>query len=164
MLRGNKILKLVMAVLICQGAGAVGSLFTVPAIPNWYASLEKPIFAPPNWLFGPAWITLYLLMGVSVYLIWLSLSNTSGEQNIKARGAFWLFWVHLAFNAVWSPIFFGLKNPGLALANIIIIWLLIIILMVKFWKINKWSTYLLIPYLLWVSFATVLNYFIWYLN
>ncbi|MBU4082342.1 tryptophan-rich sensory protein [Patescibacteria group bacterium] len=151
--------RLIISLALPQLAGIVGSLFTTSAIPTWYATLQRPSFSPPNWIFGPAWITLYILMGISVYLIWQKV-----EKNKTARNAMWLFWIHLFFNAIWSIIFFGLQNPGLAFVNIIIIWLLIIALMIKFWKINRWATYLLIPYLLWVSFASVLNYFIWYLN
>lgn len=151
--------RLIISLTLPQLAGIVGSFFTTSAIPTWYATLQRPSFSPPNWLFGPVWVTLYILMGISIYLIWQKI-----EQNKTARGAMWLFWIHLFFNAIWSIIFFGLQNPGLAFINIIIIWLLIIALMVKFWKVNRWATYLLIPYLLWVSFASVLNYFIWYLN
>jgi translocator protein len=142
-----------------QLAGIIGSIFTTSAISVWYATLQKPSFSPPNWIFGPVWISLYILMGISIYLIWQEI-----EENKKARESMRLFWIHLFFNASWSIIFFGLQNPGLAFVNIIIIWLLIIVLMIKFWKINKWSTYLLIPYLLWVSFATLLNFSIWQLN
>lgn len=153
--------KLAASLTLPQLAGALGAAFTSPAIPNWYANLAKPSFSPPNWIFGPAWITLYLLMGISIYLIWSSYSSAPSEDK---KTAFWLFWIHLFFNAIWSVIFFGLQNPLFALIDIAIIWLLIIVLIVKFWKISKWSAYLLIPYLLWVSFASVLNYFIWYLN
>ena len=151
--------RLIISLALPQLAGTVGSFFTTPAISTWYTTLQRPSFSPPNWLFGPVWIMLYILMGISVYLIWQKV-----EQNKIARGALWLFWIHLFFNAIWSVIFFGLQNPGLAFINIIIIWLLIIALMIKFWKISRWASYLLIPYLLWVSFASVLNYFIWYLN
>ena len=151
--------RLIISLALPQSAGLVGSFFTTSAIPTWYATLQKPSFSPPNWIFGPVWILLYILMGISIYLIWQRI-----EENKKIRGAMWLFWVHLFFNAIWSIIFFGLHNPGLAFINIIIIWILIIVLMFKFWPINKWATYLLIPYLLWVSFASILNYFIWHLN
>lgn len=151
--------KLIISLALPQLAGLIGSFFTAPAISGWYTALQRPSFSPPNWLFGPVWITLYILMGISVYLVWQKI-----EKNKTARGALWLFWIHLFFNAIWSIIFFGLQNPGLAFINIIIIWLLIIALIVKFWQINRWASYFLIPYLLWVSFASVLNYFIWYLN
>jgi len=146
--------KFIISLALPQSAGLIGSLFTTSAIPVWYAGLQKPVFSPPNWIFGPVWILLYILMGISVYLIW--------EKS--AKKVVWLFWMHLIFNASWSIIFFGFQNPGLALINIIIIWLFIIILIIKFWKIHKLSAYLLIPYLAWVSFASLLNYFIWQLN
>ena len=151
--------RLIISLALPQLAGIVGAFFTSPAIPGWYANLIKPSFSPPNWLFGPVWITLYILMGISVYLIWQKI-----KQNKKAVGTLWLFWTHLFFNAIWSIIFFGLQNPGLAFINIIIIWLMIVVLIIKFWRINRWAAYLLIPYLLWVSFASALNCFIWYLN
>jgi len=151
--------RLLISLALPQLAGLIGSIFTVSAIPVWYVSLQRPSFSPPNWIFGPVWILLYLLMGISSYLIWQKI-----EQNKKAKESLWLFWIHLFFNAAWSIIFFGLQNPELAFTNIIIIWIFIVILILKFWKINKWSTYLLIPYLLWVSFASILNYSIWYLN
>ncbi|MFH1611920.1 MAG: TspO/MBR family protein [bacterium] len=153
--------RLVISLILPQLAGLVGSFFTASAISEWYAGLVKPGFGPPNWIFGPVWITLYILMGVSVYLVW-SLSDR--ENKDKSKSALNLFWIHLFFNAIWSPIFFGLKNPGLALISIIIIWILIIALIFKFYKISKLSAYLLVPYFAWVSFATLLNYFIWYLN
>ena len=162
--------RFIISLALPQLAGIVGSLFTTSAIPGWYANLIKPSFSPPNWLFGPVWITLYVLMGISVYLVWQKVEQNppspkaSDGHGKTARGAFWLFWIHLFFNAIWSIIFFGLQNPGLAFINIIIIWLLIIALMVKFWKVNRWASYLLIPYFLWVSFAGILNYFIWCLN
>ena len=157
--------RLIISLALPQLAGLVGSFFTSSAISSWYVTLQKPSFNPPNWLFGPAWILLYILMGISIYLVWSSYAKDSERQSRnKTRSALIIFWIHLIFNASWSIVFFGFKNPGLALVNIIIIWLLIIILMIKFWKINKWATYLLIPYLLWVSFASMLNYSIWQLN
>ena len=151
--------RLIISLALPQLAGLIGSIFTAPAIATWYAGLIKPSFSPPNWIFGPVWITLYVLMGISVYLIWQKI-----EENKKLKEAMLIFWIHLFFNASWSIIFFGLQNPGLAFVNIIIIWLFIVALMIKFWQINKWSTYLLIPYFLWVSFASILNFFIWHLN
>lgn len=151
--------RLIISLALPQLAGLIGSIFTTSAIPVWYATLQRPSFSPPNWIFGPVWITLYVLMGISVYLVWQKI-----EVNKKAKRAMLFFWIHLFFNASWSIIFFGFQNPGLAFVNIIIIWFFIIVLMIKFWQINKWSTHLLIPYLLWVSFASILNFFIWYLN
>lgn len=156
--------RLIISLSLPQLAGLVGSVFTTSAIPVWYAGLQKPSFNPPSWVFGPVWILLYFLMGISVYLVWSSYSNVSDGQSKKVKDALWFFWVHLFFNAIWSIIFFGMQNLGLAFVDIVIIWFLIIVLMVNFWGINRWSTYLLIPYFLWVSFASVLNYFIWRLN
>lgn len=151
--------RLIISLALPQTAGLIGSIFTASAIPTWYEALQRPSFSPPNWLFGPVWICLYILMGMSFYLIWQKI-----EKNRKAKLAAALFLIHLFFNAIWSIIFFGLQNLGLAFADIIIIWFFIIVLIFKFWNINKWSAYLLIPYLLWVSFAAALNYFIWQMN
>jgi len=150
-------MKLLISLILPQLAGAIGSVFTVSAIPSWYANLNKPSFSPPNWLFGPVWLTLYLLMGIALYLNWIKKSKQA-KFNVR------LFFVHLFFNAIWSPIFFGARNIFLALIIILTIWVLIILMIFNFWKINKVSSLLLIPYLLWVSFASLLNYFIWRLN
>ncbi len=156
--------KLGISLVVPQLAGIIGSLFTVSAVPLWYATLHKPSFNPPNWIFGPTWIILYLLMGISVYLIWAINNKTVNTQKRYIKTSLKFFWVHLGFNALWSIIFFGLQNPALAFINIVIIWTMIIILIKRFWKINKWSACLLIPYLLWVTFATILNFSIWFLN
>lgn len=146
--------KLILSIAICEGAGLIGSVFTISAIPNWYITLNKPTFSPPNFLFGPVWTTLYLLMGISLYLIW--------EK--KNKNVLNIFWIHLFFNATWSIMFFGLRNPLFGLINILILWILIVIVIYKFWKINKTAGLLLLPYLVWVSFATYLNYSIWIIN
>jgi len=146
--------KLLLFIAICEGAGLIGSVFTFPAISTWYKFLNKPSFSPPNFLFGPAWITLYFLMGISLYLIWRK----------KNKNALVFFWIHLFFNATWSVMFFGLRSPLLGLINILILWVLIVVVIHKFWKINKTAGILLLPYLAWVSFATYLNYSIWLLN
>lgn len=144
--------RLIAAIFICQSAGLIGSIFTFSAIPTWYLSLNKPSFSPPNYLFGPVWTILYTLMGISLYLTW------EKKKVVK------LFWAQLVLNAAWSIIFFGLKNIGLALVEIFILWTLILALVVKTNKVNKVASYLLIPYLLWVSFATVLNLSLYLLN
>lgn len=152
-------IKIIFCIFVSQMAGIIGSVFTVNSINDWYQFLEKPVFSPPNWVFGPVWGVLYTLMGISVYLIW-----TSNVDKKRKRKAMMIFWVHLLLNALWSPIFFGAQNLGLALVVIAVI-LAFIILMIKiFWPIRKASSYLLIPYLLWVSFATVLNFSIYLLN
>jgi len=150
-------MKLFFSLLLPQLSGAIGALFTINSIPTWYAYLNKPPFSPPNWLFGPVWLMLYLMMGISLYLNWIS-KKKEAKTNVR------IFFIHLFFNLIWTPIFFGAKNLLLAQYIIIIIWLFIVIMIVKFWKINKISSLLLIPYLLWVSFATVLNFSIWKLN
>ena len=151
--------RLGFSLIITQLAGIVGSFFTTSAIPTWYATLEKPFFNPPNWLFGPVWVLLYGMMGVSIYLIWQQLA-----KNQNAGKAMLLFWIHLFFNATWSIIFFGMQNLSLAFLNIAIIWVFILVLIKQFYSINKIASYLLIPYLLWVTFASLLNYSIWQLN
>lgn len=148
--------KLIFSIAICEGAGLVGTIFTFQAIPTWFVFLNKPSFSPPNFLFGPVWATLYALMGIAVYLVKISSKNVKSAVN--------LFWIQLFFNVTWSIMFFGLQSPFLGLINILILWVLIIVVIYKFWKINKRAGMLLLPYLIWVSFATFLNYNIWVLN
>lgn len=143
---------LVLSIGLCLGAGVLGSFFTFSAIPDWYAALNKPSFSPPNWIFGPVWTTLYIMMGISLYLVW---------QKKKVP---LVFWAQLFLNAIWSIIFFGMKNPGLALIDIIALWITIVLTIKSFSKISKPAGYLLIPYLLWVSFAAILNLSIVLLN
>jgi len=150
-------MKLILSLLLPQLAGIIGATFTVSAISTWYKFLNKPFFSPPNWLFGPVWLILYLMMGIAVYLNWISKKKLA-KNNVR------LFFIHLFFNTIWTPIFFGARNLFLALIVIVIIWTLIVLMIFRFWKVSKLSSLLLIPYLLWVSFATVLNYFIWRLN
>ena len=151
--------KLIASVFICQLAGIIGSLFTFSSITSWYLFLNKPSFSPPNWIFGPVWTALYTLMGIALFLVW-----KKGVTNKEARGTVVLFLIHLALNSLWSIIFFGFHNLLLAFLEIILLWLVIILVTAKFYKINKLAAYLLIPYILWVSFASVLNFSIWWLN
>jgi benzodiazapine receptor len=151
--------KLIFAILLCQAAGIIGSLFTFSAIPTWYAGLIKPSFNPPSWIFGPVWTALYALMGLSLYLI---LSYGLKKKGVKT--AINLFTLQLIANILWSIIFFGMKNIRLALIEIIVLLVLVLLTMLKFYKINKEAVYLLIPYFLWGSFATFLTYSIWILN
>ena len=151
--------KLIIAVVGCQLAGAVGAIFTSPNIATWYATLAKPSFNPPNWIFGPVWTILYLMMGISAYLIWSQKKEWS--HNWKALAFFDL---QLGLNVLWSIIFFGMQNPGLAFVEIIILLTALAVTIIKFYKISKIAAYLLIPYFLWGCFATVLNYSIWMLN
>lgn len=155
-----KIKELILAIAICQLAGVIGSIFTVSSILTWYSTLIKPSFNPPNWLFGPVWIILYTLMGFSLYLFY-----TSKHKKLREwKEGLAIFGVQLILNALWSVVFFGLKNPLLGLVIIILLWLSIIATLVKFYSINKNAAYILIPYFLWVSFATILNYYIYLLN
>jgi len=151
--------KLVVAVVGCELVGLLGTPFTISAIPAWYTALNKPIFAPPNWLFGPVWTLLYLLMGVSFYLIW---KQGWQKKKVKTAGAFFL--AQLTFNFIWSPIFFGLRAPLLGLIVITAMWALILLTMKQFYPLSKLAFYLLTPYLLWVSFAAILNAAIAVLN
>jgi len=147
----NKWLKLGLTILVCQGAGLIGTIFTLEAIPTWYAGLNKPWFTPPNWLFGPMWTTLYTLMAVAVW-------------RAKDKRAKKIFWIHLLINAIWTPIFFGAKNLGLAMGIIFVLWLMIGWLIKLFWMEDKTAGKLLIPYFLWVSLASALNFSLWQLN
>lgn len=159
MLKKNALFRLLTAIALCEGAGILGSFFTVSSIPVWYQTLNQPFFSPPNWIFGPVWIILYALMGISLYLIW--------EHKIKKKNtqtALNFFWMQLGANAIWSVLFFGLKNPLLGLLDIVLMWVLILITVNKFWKIDQRASILLLPYLAWVSFATILNFSIWQLN
>lgn len=159
------ILGIIISIIIAQMAGAIGSFFTAPNIQSWYAYLEKPSFAPPNWLFAPAWIALYTLMGIAAFLVWSSYAKaTDGQAKKEIKTALWLYGVHLLLNALWSVIFFGLQNPAWAFFEILILWALILIITRKFYKIRRAAGILFIPYILWVSFATILNFAIWQLN
>jgi tryptophan-rich sensory protein len=152
-------IKLGIAILVSLMAGLVGSFFTGNSIENWYQFLEKPALNPPSWVFGPVWTLLYVLMGIALFLVW-----KKGWKKKAVKIAMNLFFIQLALNALWSILFFGLQNPLLAFVEIVILWLLIVITMEKFYHISKPAMYLLIPYLLWVSFASYLNASIWLLN
>ena len=155
----KSLIRLIISILICQLAGFLGSLFTTPSIPTWYASLEKPSFNPPNWLFSPVWITLFVLMGISLYLL---LEKSFREQKVKKALIF--FAIQLVLNVFWSILFFGLKSPLFAFFEIIILWVAISLTIIQSFKISKIASFLLLPYILWVSFAAILNYFLWNLN
>ena len=153
------ILKLLISIVACQSAGLIGSIFTMKAIPTWYAALQKPSFSPPNWLFAPAWGTLYLLMGISAFLIW-----RKGLDNSQVKRALFIFAIQLALNALWSVVFFGLESPLYGVIVIVALWIAILLTMLKFFKISAVAFWLLLPYLLWVTFAAVLNISVWILN
>jgi benzodiazapine receptor len=151
--------KLILSLIICQLAGFVGSLFTSPSITAWYAYLNKPSFTPPNWLFSPVWISLFVVMGVSLFLVWQKTLH-----NPEVRVALLWFFVQLVLNVLWSAIFFGLKSPFFAFVEIIFLWIAILIAIIKSFRVSGLAGVLLIPYILWVSFAAVLNFSIWNLN
>lgn len=147
-----------LSILIAQSAGFLGAVFTFDAIPTWYSTLAKPFFSPPNWIFGPVWTLLYALMGIAAYLVWLQRKSPEGKR------ALWFYGVQLFANALWSVLFFGVRSPMFAFIEILVLLCLIIVTTVLFWRKNIWSGVLMVPYILWVSFATVLNATIWFLN
>jgi len=156
---------LVSSIGLCLAAGALGSLFTSQSVAGWYQFLAKPAFNPPDWLFGPVWTTLFILMGIAFYIV-LSKRHSSKKherqnryekQNRQIRSAEIIFMIQLGLNVLWSGLFFGLRSPTLALVEIIILWLAILATVVRFARVSRPAAYLLLPYLIWVSFAVVLN-------
>lgn len=147
----SNIIKLILSLILPLSIGAFAGMFTSEAIPGWYATLNRPSFNPPNWLFGPVWTTLYILMGISFYLIWKQ--EKSKERNF----AMLAFLIQLALNFAWSFIFFYFNKIGFAFAEIVLLWLSIVLMMIRFYKIKPITAYINIPYLLWVSFASMLN-------
>jgi len=151
--------KLIISIIASFAAGGIGSLFTFKAIPTWYQGLKKPPYTPPDRVFGPVWTTLYILMGISVFLVWQKGLATNG-----AVLAFTLFWIQLAINASWSIIFFGIKSKGGGVITIIVLWLFILATIITSFSVSAWAGALLIPYIAWVSIAMYLNIGIWLLN
>lgn len=151
--------KLVISLGVCYLAAFAGSFFTTPKIPTWYAALARPGFAPPDWVFGPVWIFLYTLMGVSAFLIWQDQGNVAEKKVALA-----IFLAQLVVNAFWSFAFFGLMSPLAGFVVILVLLSLIVATIQKFDRISRAAGLLLIPYLLWVSFAAILNFSIWRLN
>ena len=156
---GIDIVKLIVSIVACQCAGGIGAIFTTPAIPTWYAGLKKPAFTPPNSVFGPIWITLYLLMGIAVFLVW--------REGLSQEGvitAFIVFWVQLVLNILWSVIFFGLKSILGGIVMILLLWIAILVNIIIFFGVSPIAGGLLIPYIIWVSIAANLNAQVWILN
>ncbi|MBI4086677.1 tryptophan-rich sensory protein [Candidatus Kaiserbacteria bacterium] len=155
--------KLIIAIAVCELAGVIGSVFTTPSIAGWYAGIVKPALNPPAWVFGPVWVTLYALMGIAAFLVW-----KRGLERRDVRIALSIFLGQLVLNTLWSIIFFGLHSPGGALIEIVLLWLAILATIIAFAKISPPAggpaAWLLVPYMLWVSFAAYLNYAIWVLN
>jgi benzodiazapine receptor len=156
----QKILRIATVIITCLAVGYISSLVTRENIPTWYADLNKPFFNPPNWVFAPVWTLLYIMMGLAAGLVW----NKIDTNEAAVKRAFLFFLIQLALNALWSYLFFGLRNPMLASFEIIVLWLMIYETYIQFKKIDKVSGYLLLPYLAWVSFATLLTFSVWYLN
>ena len=158
-MKTQKVFQLIMAILICQLAGVIGSIFTYSSIPLWYAGLTKPAFNPPNWIFGPVWISLYTLMGVSAFIIF-----DKAKDLKEGKLALKVFASQLVLNSLWSIIFFGLRAPMLAFFEIILLLALIAASIYYFYRISKLAAALLVPYVLWVGFAAILNLSIAILN
>ena len=152
-------MKLFISLAVCLLAGFIGSVFTARAIPTWYATLIKPSFNPPNWVFAPVWTILYILMGLALYLVWRRGLAASG-----VRLALIFFALQLALNIAWSFIFFNCHSPFYALLEIAALWLSIMLTIGLFYQVSKPAAWLLMPYILWVSFASFLNYMVWRLN
>lgn len=155
---GKDILALVLFVGICLGIGALGGAVTAASVSSWYPTLAKPSFNPPDWIFGPVWTTLYILMGIAAWRVW----RTAGSNTARAPLA--VFALQLAVNLGWSVAFFGLRNPGLAVAVILVLDLLVLATALMFRRTDRLAAMLLLPYLAWIAFATVLNVAIWRLN
>ncbi len=178
----KNIFKFIISIIICQLAGVAGVFFTTPAIGDWYAKINKPSFTPPGSSIGLVWIILFFLMGISLYLVWSKnwqiniptdrperkawnrfseklWSGTWREENTIA-----IFILQLFLNILWSIIFFGLKFPGLAFFELLMLWFAILYMIANFYRVSKTAAYLLIPYILWVSFAGFLNFTIWRMN
>ena len=147
----SQIFKLIVSLTLPLGLGAIAGMFTSKAVPVWYATLNRPSFNPPGWVFGPVWTTLYLIMGISLFLIWKQ--SASKERNV----AIFAFLFQQILNFAWSFIFFYFNMIGLALIEIILLWISIVIMLVLFYKIKPMAAYINIPYLIWVTFATILN-------
>lgn len=155
----KNLVKLIVCIAICQLAGVIGSLFTVDSVTTWYTTLQKPSLNPPNWIFAPVWITLYTLMGISIFLI---IKKGLSYRGVKSSILF--FAIQLLLNSIWSIVFFGMHLVFAALFIILMMWIFILACIIKFHPISKTAAYLLIPYILWVSFAMYLNYSIYKLN
>ena len=151
--------KLLSSLAACQAAGLIGAVFTMPAVNTWYLTLNKPFFNPPNSIFGPVWTVLFIAMGIALFLVWVK-----NEHKKEKRLAIILFFIQLLFNMLWSVVFFGLHSPFLGVLIILILLALIIATAIRFYKLSETAGMLMIPYILWVSFASILNIAIWVLN
>jgi len=178
----SNLLKLLVSIIICELAGVAGSFFTISQVNVWYKTLNKSFLNPPSWVFGPVWTILFVLMGISLYLVWSKDFVVNNEINIRKKKA-WnvlsqkfftghlrkaniilIFAVQLSLNIIWSIIFFGMHSPGPAFFELLTLWFAIIFTIINFYRVSKTAAVILIPYIIWVSFAAVLNYFVWILN
>lgn len=151
--------RLIVSIALTLCAGLVGSVFTAPQIPGWYAGLAKSPLNPPSWVFGPVWTVLFILMGISLFLVW-----REGIERPDVRAALLVFGVQLVLNVLWSALFFGLQSPFLAFLEIIVLWCAILATIVLSARVSTAAAWLLVPYLLWVSFAAYLTWAVWTLN
>ena len=152
-------LRFILALAIPLAIGSSSAFFTVTGLDSWYQTIQKPSWNPPNWIFGPVWTTLYIMMGVALFLVW-----KQQDQNAAQRTAILLFAAQLILNFFWSLIFFKWQQPGWAFAELAVMWVLIILTIFQFSKLSNTAAWLLVPYISWVSFAGILNYTIWKLN
>jgi benzodiazapine receptor len=150
------LMRLILCIVVCLGAAGLGSLLTKPALGSWYAGLSKPRWTPPNWLFGPVWTILFVAMAIAAWLVWRKVGLTAAPMQ--------LFLLQLLLNVSWSALFFRLRSPGLAFAEIVVLWFAILATSVGFWKVVPAASWLLLPYWIWVSYAAALNFSIWLLN
>ena len=159
MAKGFNIPVLIGFILGCELAGIIGSVFTARSVQTWYVTLQKPSFNPPSWLFGPVWILIYLLMGIAAYLVWAKGWSLPGVKTALA-----VFAIQLVLNSLWSILFFGSHTPRWAFVEIVVLGAAIVVTIVLFSKFSRTAALLLVPYILWVSFAALLNYSLWRLN
>ncbi len=152
-------IQLAAAILLCEFAGFIGSIFTTPTIPVWYIFLQKPIATPPNWIFAPAWIILYALMGVSLFLLWQQRTDKDPQAAAST-----MFSIQLALNILWSIVFFTFHLILGGLIVIIFLWLTVYFTIMALFKVSRSAALYLVPYLLWISYALYLNAGIWRLN
>lgn len=174
--------KLFISIIVCELAGVAGSIFTSSEIAGWYKGIRKPDFNPPGWIFGPAWTLLFVLMGISLYLVWVNKWEIRNKISVDKKEIWnplskrffsgdWakaniilIFATQLILNIIWSVIFFGMHRPDLAFFEVIMLWVAITFTIINFYRVSKKAAYLLLPYIVWVSFAAILNYTIWMLN
>ncbi len=149
-------MRLLVCIVVCLGAAGIGSLLTTPSLRPWYEGLSKPRWNPPNWLFGPVWTILYLAMAIAAWLVWRKAGLTAAPMQ--------LFLTQLVLNVAWSALFFRLRSPGLAFTEIVVLWFAILATTIEFWRAVPAAGWLLLPYLIWVGYATALNFSIWRLN